>query len=112
MSCGPTQVNSGISESQAIEIARHQAQVMSSSTVEFVDVKTGQFRDFRGGATDAVAPGGTKVWAVGYTGTFQSSGGPPCPSAEPCDPQPRFDHSITVILDYRSGRFIMASVEP
>jgi hypothetical protein len=112
LSCGPTQVTSGISQSQAIEMARHQAQVVSSSKVDFVGVKSGQFRDFRGGATDAVAAGDTKVWAVTFSGTFQSSGGPPCPSAEPCDPQRRFDHSITVILDYQSGQFIMASIEP
>jgi len=112
VACGSRPVTTGISESHAIEAARQQAQVQSSSTVKLVSVRSGPFRDFRGGATDAVAPGDTKVWAIEFSGTFLSSGGPPCPSAEACDRLPLTDHTITVILDYSSGAFIMASIEP
>ena len=110
LACGPRQVSAGISESQAIETARHQAQAQSSSKVELLGVKSGSFRDFRGGATDAVAPGNKKVWAVSFSGTFQGSGGPACIS-RPCA-TPAFDHTITLILDYGTGAFIMASIEP
>jgi len=112
LACGPQPANTAISQSQATEIARQQAQVQSSTTVELKQVKSGAFRDFRGGTTDAVAPGDTKVWAITFSGSFMGSGGPPCPSGEPCDRVPAFDHTITVILDYSSGAFIMASVEP
>ena len=77
-----------------------------------MQVKSGPFREFRGGATDAVARGDKRVWAVTFSGTFMGSGGPPCPSAEPCDRPITPDHVITVILDYSTGEFIMASVEP
>ncbi len=112
VACGPQPANAGISESQAIEVARQQAQVQSSTTVGLMQVKAGKFRDFRGGSTDAVAPGDTKVWAITFSGTFMGSGGPACPSAEACDRTVTYNHTITVILDYSSGAFIMASVEP
>ena len=110
LACGSRPVTAGIPESQAIEMARHQAQAQSSSEVELLGVKSGSFRDFRGGATDAVAPGNKKVWAVSFSGTFQGSGGPACIS-RPCA-TPAFDHTITLILDYGTGAFIMASIEP
>jgi hypothetical protein len=113
LACGQSPNSAGISQAQAIEIARQQAQAGSSTTVELKGVKAGPFRDFRGGASDAVAPGDTKVWAITFSGTFRGSGGPPlCPSGEPCDRPIALDHTITVILDYSSGAFIMASVEP
>ena len=112
VACGPQPARAGISQSQAIEIARQQAQAASSTTVALMSVKTGPFRDFRGGTTDAVAPGDTEVWAIDFSGTFQSSGGPPCPSGEPCDRPASLDHRITVILDYSTGAFIMAGIDP
>lgn len=111
LACGQPQVQSEISQSEAIDIARHQAQGQSSTPVELLGVKSGPFRDFRGGATDAVAPADSKVWAITFTGIFLSSGGPPCPSGEPCD-RPGPNHTISVILNYRTGAFIMASIEP
>jgi hypothetical protein len=111
VACGLRQVTADISESKAIDIAHQQAQVQSSTPVELLGVKSGAFSDYRGGATDAVAAGDTKVWEITFSGTFFSSGGPPCPSGEPCD-QTGPNHRIRVILAYSTGAFIMASIEP
>jgi hypothetical protein len=94
----------GISKGEATTLASHQVQ--SDSTRQVVGAIPGFFWFFRGGATDAVAPGYTLVWAVTFRGTFRGSCGPP---GAQCPPP---DHSEMVILDYRSGAFIMASITP
>jgi len=82
---------------------------MSSSPVVWVSAKTGQYRDFAGGSLAVDAS--HWVWSVIFSGTFQSSGGPaPMPGQSP---RPLlYQHSVDVILDYRTGQFIQASVPP
>jgi len=65
---------------------------------------------FRGGASDVVAPWNRFVWAVRLSGSFRGSCGPVHVSDEPlrCPPE----HTATVMLDYVSGEFVMASIEP
>jgi hypothetical protein len=94
----------GISKGEATTLASQQ--VHSNSPPQFVGASPGLFWFFRGGATDAVGPGYTPVWAVSYRGTFIGS----CPPPGGHCPPP--DHSEMVILDYRSGAFIMASITP
>jgi hypothetical protein len=75
-----------------------------------VNAVPGLFWFFRGGATDAVSPGYRLSWAVTFRGTFSGS----CPPAGPSGPSQCLptDHTETVILDYRTGAFIMASITP
>jgi hypothetical protein len=78
------------------------AQSMSSTPVQPLSGKTGQYRDFSGGGliTDA----SRWVWSVVFSGTFHQAGGPA--GASPLPDQ----HSVLVIIDYRTGEFIQASV--
>ena len=64
--------------------------------------KTGQYRDFSDGGriTDAKR----WVWSVVFNGTFHQAGGPAGASPLPDH------HSVMVIVDYRTGEFIQASI--
>jgi hypothetical protein len=75
---------------------------MSSTPVQFVSQKTGQYRDFAGGGL--AVSGDRWVWAEVFSGTFHQAGGPAGSSPLPDH------HSVLVIVDYRTGDFIQASV--
>jgi len=99
----------GLSRGQATTTASRQ--VHSDTPAQALNAVPGLFWFFRGGATDAVSPGYRLSWAVTFRGTFSGScppaGGPGSPSH--CLPT---DHTETVILDYMTGAFIMASITP
>ncbi len=98
----------GISRNDATALALRQ--VHSSTAPSLSWALPGLFAFFRDGATNAVSPWHRVVWAVRVTGTFQSSCGP---ASEPLIRRcPSPDHTETVLLDYVSGEFIMASIEP
>jgi hypothetical protein len=113
MACGtvatasPSPPAGGLTSDRAGAMAEPMAQSMSATPVVFVSAKPGQYRDFRGGglATDA----NRWVWAVAFNGTFHSSGGPASAPGQTRSPLPD-DHSVIVILDYRTGQFIQASI--
>ncbi len=99
----------GLSREQATTLAFHQVQ--SDTPPESRLAVPGPFLLFRGGATDAVSPWYRMVWAITFSGTFQSSCGPaPLPGQTAHCPPP--NHMETVVLDFRTGDFIMASIEP
>jgi len=105
MACGevaPSLPADGLTSERATEMAQPIAQSMSSTPVLFLSQKTGQYRDFRGGAL--AVPGERWVWAVAFDGTFQQAGGPV--GSSPLADQ----HSVLVIIDYSTGEFIQASV--
>jgi hypothetical protein len=82
------------------------AQASSASVVIFESAKAARYGDFRDGGL--AVPADRWVWAVAFTGTFHSSGGP---AALPGQITPPADqHSILVFLDYTTGDFIQASV--
>ena len=62
--------------------------------------ETGQYRDFSGGLA---VPGDHWVWAVVFDGTFHQEGGPPGVRLHD-------QYSVLVIIDYRTGDFIEASI--
>ena len=67
---------------------------------------------FRGGASELAAPWKQVVWVVRLSGTYApgSCGPAPAPGQQPhCPPD---DHTATVMLDYRTGTFVMATLEP
>jgi len=113
MACGtvatasPSPPAGGLTSDRAGAMAEPMAQSMSATPVVVVSAKPGQYRDFRGGglATDA----NRWVWAVAFNGTFHSSGGPVPAPGQTHSPLPD-DHSVVVILDYRTGEFIQASI--
>ena len=99
----------GISHGDAIAVALAQARVGSSTPPQVAWAFPGLFGFFRGGSTDAVSPWSRRVWAVRLSGTYQGS----CPpSGTRSQLRCPVDHTETVILDYVSGEFIMASIEP
>ena len=101
----------GISRSEAVAAATTRVKVESSTPPQLAWAVPGLFGFFRDGATDAVGPWSRPVWAIRLTGTFRGSCGPASVLDEPLRcPGP--DHTETVILDYRTGEFIMASIEP
>ena len=101
----------GVSRSDAVAAATRQAKAASSTPPQVQWAVPGLFGWFGGGAGDSVARWNRPVWAVRLTGTFRGSCGPAPTLDEPLRcPGP--DHTETVILDYRSGEFIMASIEP
>jgi hypothetical protein len=75
---------------------------MSTSPVVYLSAKSGRYHDFGGGGL--VTDANRRVWAVAFKGTFHSSGGPPGSSRLPDH------HSVIVIIDFRTGEFIQASV--
>jgi hypothetical protein len=92
----------GMPSERATTTAQPVAQSFSSTPVGFISEKTGQYRDFsRGG--HAVSSD-RWVWAVDFSGTFHQSGGPANSSPLPDH------HSVLVIIDYRTGQFIEASI--
>ena len=100
----------GISRGDAV---RASANALPSSTAPTVDwAIVAPLGLFRGGATDLAAPWDQIVWVVRLRGTYPpaSCGGPALPGApQRCPPD---DHTATVMLDYRTGQFAMATIEP
>ena len=92
----------GLTSERATEMAQPIAQSISSTPVEFMSQKTGQYRDFSGGGL--AVPGDRWVWAVVFDGTFHQAGGPA--GAPPLPNR----HSVLVIIDYRTVDFIEASI--
>ena len=100
----------GISRGEAIDAAQRAVNSTAQTGVDWAFVAPLLF--FRGGAGDEVAPPLEIVWAVRLRGTFPpaSCGPVPQPGQKAHCPPP--DHTATVMLDYRSGRFVMATIEP
>ena len=100
----------GVSRPEATRLAVVQAQAQSAGMPSVKWAIPGMFGVFRGGATDAIAPWYRTVWAVRISGTFHTTCGPFRTGVEPlrCPDA----HTETVILDYVSGQFIMATIEP
>jgi hypothetical protein len=102
----------GISRGQATALAVNHAETESSTAPRVLWAVPGIFGLFRGGATDEVSPWSRWVWAVRLAGTFLGS----CPPTGITNGQGPLrcstDQMETVILDYRTGAFIMASIEP
>jgi len=90
-----------LSESEAITIAQRDARSSSITPPHFVLARLGRLSEFRDGASDAAAPPNRWVWAVVFTGRYPLTGGPP-PGRNV------FAHSRLVVIDYRSGKFVMA----
>lgn len=97
----------GLSESEAIKIATRDARASSVTAPHLILARRGHLAEFRDGASDAAAPPNRWVWAVVFSGQYPSSGGPFVPAGER-QPGPVFSHSRLVVIDYRTGEFVMA----
>ena len=100
----------GVSRGDAIATAERQVQSTDGASVQWAVVAPLVF--FRGGASDLAAPWNEMVWAIRLKGTYPpgSCGPAPLPGQRPhCPPD---NHTATVMLDYRTGRFVMARIEP
>ena len=70
--------------------------------------KTGQYRDFAGGGL--AVTGDRWVWSVVFKGSFRPASNGPAPApGQTRSPLPD-QHSVLVIIDYRTGEFIQASI--
>jgi hypothetical protein len=92
----------GLTSQRAVEMAQPTAQSLSTTPVSFVSQKSGDYNMFRGAAIPPSA--GKWVWTVVFSGTFPQGDG-----AAGASPPPD-QHSIVVIIDYRTGEFIQALV--
>jgi hypothetical protein len=109
--CGavaPSLPADGLTSARAIEMAQPTAQSMSTTPVEFMSEKTGQYRDFAGGGL--AVTGDRWVWSVVFKGSFRPASNGPAPApGQTRSPLPD-QHSVLVIIDYRTGEFIQASI--
>jgi hypothetical protein len=107
----------GLTSAQAVAIAEPKAQAMSTGPIVLVTAKSGEYGAF---AHTVPAVANRWVWNVIFDGTFEPSGGPaPVPSYNglpiiPAAPVPvspvAAQYSVSVVIDYRSGEFISASI--
>jgi hypothetical protein len=87
---------------QAVMTTKPIAQSMSATPVTAMSTKQGQCRDFQ---DCGPAFGGDRwIWAVIFDGTFRQAGGPAGSSPLPDR------HTAMVIVDYRTGEFMQASI--
>lgn len=105
--CGTTAAPSsppadGLTPERAVAMAQPAAQSQSTTPVAFVSQKSGEYSMFRGAAI--TSSGDKWVWSVVFGGTFPQAGGPAGSSPLPDQ------HSIVVIIDYRTGEFIQLLV--
>ena len=99
----------GLTHEQAATAAReaiHEDQVTERWALP------GPFLLFRAGSTDAVSPWRRMVWAVSFSGTFQSASCGPAPLPGQTAHCPSPGHTVNVIVDYVSGEFIQADFGP
>lgn len=93
----------GLTEQQAVALARAQAQAMSPTPVSLISVSSGRLGAFETGNYEV----DHEVWAVSFSGTFmEASCGPPGPS--PSCPCP--NTSIGIFLDVSAGAFVVAEM--
>ncbi len=99
---GAAPPSGGLTETQAFAAAR----AAFPGATGVVSAKAGQMRDFD--TNQQVVPGDHWVWAVVVSGTFPFSCGPaPAPGLTPA-PCPSPGTTMTVILDYTTGRYLEA----
>lgn len=109
VACGSTGGAQGITQTQAVTLARGTAQPMSVTPVVVVSATSGQLSTLMPNPPPTLGHPSREVWAVFFSGTFQGScGGAPVPpqSPHPCPPP---NTSVRVLLDYVSGAFIVAT---
>jgi len=99
----------GVSEGQADDIALNQARHFSSTAPTVASSSRGHLRDFWPSTGVQGTSGDTWVWAVVVDGDFRGICAPvAAPGATPpCATSMREPTSL-IILDYRTGRFIVA----
>jgi hypothetical protein len=104
LGCGaPAPPSGGLTEAEAVAAARQNA----SDATGVVSATVGPISAF-GTGHQQVVPDDTWVWAVVVSGTFPFSCGPaPTPGESPriC---PKPATTETVLLDYRTGAFILS----
>jgi hypothetical protein len=103
-SCSPGAAppSGGLTEAQAFAAAR----TAFPDATGVVSAKAGQMRDFD--INQQVVPGDRWVWAVVVSGTFPFSCGPAPATGQTHAPCPPPGTTMTVILDYTTGRFLEA----
>jgi hypothetical protein len=85
----------GLTPDRAVAMAQPAAQSLSTTPVAFLSQKSGDYNLFRG--ADIPPSTGKWVWTVVFSGTFTQGSSPD-------------QHSIAVIIDYKTGEFIQALV--
>jgi hypothetical protein len=92
----------GLSQTQAFAAAR----AASPDATGVMSGKIGQMRDFD--TNQQIVPGDQWVWAVVVSGSFPFSCGPAPVPGQTHAPCPAPDKTKTVILDYKTGKFLEA----
>jgi hypothetical protein len=96
----------GLSQAQAVKVARVDAQQASSTPVTFVSAASGPFSEF---AASAVTDPGREVWAVVFRGTFPPvSCGPAAVPPATQAPCPAGNATIQIVIDYVTGKWILS----
>ncbi len=101
-SAGTARPPGGLTETQAFAAAR----AAFPDATGVASAKAGQMRDFD--TNQQVVPGDQWVWAVVVSGMFPFSCGPAPATGQTHAPCPQPGTTMTVILDYTTGRYLVA----
>jgi hypothetical protein len=96
-------------ESRGDAIAAAESQIPSTTRQSVMWAVIAPLVLFRGGASEEAAPGKEIVWVVRLSGTYPPASCGPVPHPGQQVHCPPDAHTATVILDYLTGRFVMAS---